>query len=135
MPTPSTPSTTGSWTRSPTSSPPSWSTWRPPAPTCWHSPRSRTTSGARSGATTRLNRKIRRRADVVGIFPDRNSLIRLVGAVLAEQHDEWTEGRRYLGLEVPTRSRITLASTTEPAPAITSKEVTGEPLTATTLSA
>ena len=63
----------------------------------------------------RLNKEIRRRTDVVGIFPDRTAIIRLVGAVLAEQHDEWIEGRRYLGLDVLTRCRAAISSPDNPA--------------------
>ena len=66
----------------------------------------------------RLNKEIRRRTDVVGIFPGRDSLIRLVGAVLAEQHDEWTEGRRYLGLDLLTRARSAPTPTTADLPAL-----------------
>ena len=74
----------------------------------------------------RLNREIRRRTDVVGIFPDRSALVRLVGAVLAEQHDEWTEQRRYLGLDILAKSRLTTITNESP----TNEEVTITAITA-----
>ena len=81
------------------SSPPSWKT---ASTTCWpfmafpvqHRAKLRSTN-----PLERLNKEVKRRADVVGIFPGEGSIIRLIGAVLLEQNDEWTTQNRYMQVE------------------------------------
>ena len=68
-------------------------------------PREHWTQIASTNPLERVNREIKRRADVVGIFPNDEAIIRLVGALMLETNDEWAVARRYMSLE--TLARVT----------------------------
>ena len=68
----------------------------------------------------RLNREVKRRADVVGIFPSEQSILRLIGAVLLEANDEWQLQHRYMQVEamaelLPPMIEIEHETTLQPA--------------------
>ena len=72
-------------------------------------PRDHSTKIHSSNPLERVNKEIKRKTNVVGIFPNEAAVTRLVGAILAEQSDEWAVCRRYITLE-------TLAQSSDPEP-------------------
>ena len=77
----------------------------PPSTTCWPTARIASTN-----PLERLNAEINRRTNVVGICPNEAAIVRLVGAILLEQNDEWSVQRRYMALETmkPTGNTVRL---------------------------
>ena len=70
---------------------------------CMDFPRGHRAQISSTNPLERVNREIKRRADVIGIFPDDGAIIRLVGALMLETNDEWTVARRCMSLETIAR--------------------------------
>lgn len=68
-------------------------------------PREHWTQFASTNPLKRVNREVKQRADVIGIFPNDEAIVRLVGALVLETNDEWAVARRYMSLE--TLARVT----------------------------
>jgi len=68
-------------------------------------PREHWTQIASTNPLERVNREVKRRSDVIGIFPNDEAIVRLVGALMLETNDEWAVARRYMSLE--TLARLT----------------------------